>query len=362
MKILFTGPNYAIHLKRWLKYFSETGWQVYWCGYKSDFVEYSKYINKICLIDANSKKISKIIEYRKIIKSLNPDIINFHYIDYNAIASLFSFRIPVVLSGWGTDFLVAPYQSTLFKYFLRFIGNKSALVTSIAEHMTDILTDYVGISRKKILTSSWGCDTKIFYKNNNVSKPSGKIRVINPRGFEPHYNWKTFLNAIPIIISNNKNYEFVFANTGSEEEVAKEMVKNLKIDNYVKFLGRISPQKISEEYNKSHIYVSLSEYDGNNISLNEAMACGIFPVCSNTPATKQWITHSENGIILNDNYSATELADILSNYHNYNELIKKSKEVNFKIVAEKADMYKNLYYIESQYKKIIEKNIFNSPN
>lgn len=355
MKILFLGPSNSIHLKRWVKFFSENGWDVYYCGFKSEFNEYEKFLKDKYIINPNLKKIIKLFEYRKILKISKPDIINFHYIDYWAVASLFSYDIPVVLSGWGDDFLLDPYKTKIFRKFLKIICNKATLVTSIAEHMSDVLTDYVGVKKKKILTSSWGCDTSIFYQNNEIKKNDNVIRIIHPRGFVPVYNWKTVIRAIPLLLNkSNKKYEYIFTNVGPEESQAKELVKNMNIGHIVKFLGFVEPKELAQEFNKSHIYVSMAISDGNNISLNEAMACGAFPICSDTPATKQWIKNNYNGYILKDNYSASELADLIIKYSNEIDFVTKVKEINFSIVKEKADFKTNLLKIENKFKEIIK--------
>ncbi len=353
-KIVFIGPSEAIYFKRWIKYFAEKEWFVYYIGFHNNLEDYEKYLEQKYIIPPATSKFTKIIYFKRIIKKIKPHIVNFHYIDYKILFSLFIPNIPVIFSCYGYDVFKAPRLSKLFKYVFKYIGNYRAnLILSIAEHMTTELIEFIGIKNDKIYTSSWGCDTKVFYRNENIVRSKDKIRIICPRGFEPHYNWRTIINAIKIIINKKNNYEFIFTNSGSEEEEAKKMVNDLNINKFVKFLGKLSAEQMAIEYNESHIYISLSLIDGNNISLNEAMACGCLPICSNTPATKQWITNNYNGYILNDNLSSTELAERILSVDYFSEKIQNMLKLNYEIVSQKADFYKNLNKIEDKLKEVI---------
>ena len=48
---------------------------------------------------------------------------------------------------------------------------------------------------------------------------------------------------------------------------------------------------------QADLFISTSPSDGNNISLNEAMACGVFPIVTDIAANRAWITHGENGLL-----------------------------------------------------------------
>ena len=49
------------------------------------------------------------------------------------------------------------------------------------------------------------------------------------------------------------------------------------------------------------IYVSTSPHDGTSVSLLEAMACGAFPIVTDIPANREWITQGETGFLIPSN-------------------------------------------------------------
>jgi glycosyltransferase involved in cell wall biosynthesis len=235
---------------------------------------------------------------------------------------------------------------------LKQLGKKCNLIISIAQNMTSVFTDLLGIPNNKIFTSFWGYDSKIFFKTD-VINDNNIIKVINPRGFESVYNWKTLVESIPIIIKTNPNYKFIFTNGGTEKNCAIRLINKYKINKYVEIYERLSPEKLAAEYNKSHIFVSLSLSDGNLISLNEAMACGLFPICSNTTASRQWIVDNKNGYLLKNNYDAKELAKKILSFNKEGEFEKFAIEYNCKLVSRTADFYDKMKIIEEQIKQIL---------
>ena len=62
------------------------------------------------------------------------------------------------------------------------------------------------------------------------------------------------------------------------------------------------------------IYVSTSLYDGTSVSLLEAMGSGAFPVVTDIPANREWITNGENGFLVpvdEEKYLANRIIDAI---------------------------------------------------
>jgi len=216
--------------------------------------------------------------------------------------------------------------------------------------MTRKMVEFLKIPPEKIITMPWGCNTDIF--NNAGIKKNKILRVITTRRLEDIYNWKLFLEAIPYVLEKNKDIQFVHVGGGSRTGAAHELIDKLGIKENVKLLGEMTSENVAEELKKSHVFLTLSFTDGNNISLNEAMACGCFPICGNIPATIQWIRNNENGIIL-ENFEPETLAEHILNVKYESEFVQNSIKNNFAIVKDRCDFKKNLLKMMDMYKKII---------
>lgn len=59
--------------------------------------------------------------------------------------------------------------------------------------------------------------------------------------------------------------------------------------------------EILPELVKHHVFILLSDYEGISISLMEAMACGLVPICTRTKSgATEIIKHNENGLLVNN--------------------------------------------------------------
>ena len=86
---------------------------------------------------------------------------------------------------------------------------------------------------------------------------------------------------------------------------------------------------------QADIYVSTSLYDGTSVSLLEAMGSGAFPIVTDIPANREWITTGQNGFLVpvdEEKCLANRIIDAIRNQ----ALLEKSRIKNLSIVEEKA--------------------------
>jgi L-malate glycosyltransferase len=95
--------------------------------------------------------------------------------------------------------------------------------------------------------------------------------------------------------------------------------------------------------------------DGNNISLNEAMACGCFSIVTEIPANKQWVKESVNGFFVPVNNPEILARKIINAYEMYDQLSTSSDLFNTQIIAEKGIWNVNMAEVEKKYLSLIKK-------
>ena len=99
------------------------------------------------------------------------------------------------------------------------------------------------------------------------------------------------------------------------------------------------------------VFCTLSYSDGNNISLNEAMACGCFPIASRIPANEEWIIDGENGFLVPvDDPQA--VADAICRALADSELRERAAIINWKIIQERGLWRKSMERMEAVYQKL----------
>ena len=146
--------------------------------------------------------------------------------------------------------------------------------------------------------------------------------IISMRNFEPVYDLKTLVLAMPDILSKHPDVNFVLIGKGSQEKELKDLVKELKIESSVYFPGFISNPDLPQFLNNSDIYISTSLSDaGIAASTAEAMACGVPVVVTDTGENCEWIKNGETGYLVPPS-DPLKLAEAIQN------MILRPKEIN----------------------------------
>ncbi len=243
---------------------------------------------------ARANYILSVFRVKRVIHEINPDILHSHYAtSYGLLGALSRFH-PFVCTAWGTDVLVSPKSSLLYKHIVKTALSSADLVTSMAEHMTEEIFK-LSIAPEKVITLPFGIDDGLFNPRSENEVESGENLIVSTRNLEAIYNVQLLLKAMPFVLLEVPDARCMIVGNGSLRHQLELLADDLKISKNVEFLGTIPQQEISGILKKAGVFVSTSLSDGNNISLNEAMACGCYPVVTDIAANREWVTDGFNG-------------------------------------------------------------------
>ena len=355
MKICYLADGGSVHTLRWCMHFRDLGHEIHLITLKNTHIEgiHIHYIDAgtINSTGGNWKIIFKYRKVKAIIKKIKPDILHSHYAtSYGFLGALSGFH-PFVVTALGTDVLISPFQSVLYKILIKFTLKKADWITSMAEHMTEKIIS-LGIKKDKISVVIFGIDEKIFNNTNRIIS-TDKFILTSTRNFEPIYNIQLLLNAIKLLDDKIPNLQVNLIGDGSLRNELEKLVSEYNISDKVNFMGKVKQSIISDELKHSHLFVTVSLSDGNNISLNEAMACGTFSIASNIPANKQWISEGLNGFLVPTDKPEILADKILFVFNNYSKLEKPCIEYNNNIIQEKALWNNNMKQVFEKYEFLI---------
>ncbi len=351
IKICYLADAGSIHTQRWCRHFSMLGFEIHLITFRNFEIEGTT----VHFIDAgtigvsggNWKVLKKVPAIRKILKKIKPDILHAHYATSYGLAGALAGFHPYVITALGTDVLISPFESKLYRMAVKFALRKADWITAMADHMRDTIIS-LGIKPEKISTVVFGIDPEIFNTlHRNIDK--GKYIITSTRNFEKVYNISDLIDAFAIV---KKEIPVAFLNligSGSLENEVKAKVDECKLEDSVKFFGRISQTEIAETLRKTNVFVSVSSSDGNNISLNEAMACGCFSVVTDIPANQQWISEGINGYFVPVNNSVQLAAKLIYTFENYELHLQKCSDYNAEIIKEKGIWNENMKIVEKKY-------------
>jgi len=276
----------------------------------------------------------------------------------------------ILLTLWGGGWATMSYLSGMRPYAV-FVGGGDILrvagvnkwVSAFALRRASIVFAngrYFGekarqfAPRAKIFPLYYGVDTQRF---SPADSPSSPLRIICTRGFSSPYNNAYLIEALALLPRDLPEYRVTFTSAGELLKQAQSLADRILPDwlrRRVEFLNGVTDDMMVACLKNSHIYVSLSRYDGTSISLLEALSCGLFPVLSDIPQNREWIEPSlYNGLLVSLNHPQ-KLADALALALSDDESRTRARTINRRMILDRADGRKNMTVLAYELEKIVE--------
>ena len=193
--------------------------------------------------------------------------------------------------------ILAPFLSFIERIYLK----KCTHIIAVSHWMKNILVQNYGINEKLIEVIPNGVNPNLFDQNNHTNLLSDiKDPIILFTGrFTSTKGINYIIEAIPKVLSKEKNVHFVFVGGGNPEPYLKQ-IKELGISskNYT-YLGYIEDYRdMAAIYSKASVYLAPSLYENLPIRILEAMSAGTPIIASNICAIPEAIEDGINGLLI----------------------------------------------------------------
>ncbi len=354
MRICLLADGESIHTVRWCQQFHEFGHEVHLITFKNVIIPniIVHYIDgvDIDVSGGNWKVVLKYLKVKQIIKTINPQVLHALYAtSYGLLGALSEFH-PYIVTPLGSDVLISPKKSSIYRFILKFVFKSADIITSMAPHMKESMLE-LGSNKEKIKDIMFGINTDIFNKNNRSLSTTDFV-ICSTRNFEPVYNIPHFLRSIALIKGKIPHLKVNIIGDGSLKESLIQLTRELQIDDVVCFYGKVPQSEVVSILSHSNVFVTVSLSDGNSLSLIEAMACGAYPVATDILANRQWITDNVNGrfVAIDD---VNGLADcLLDIYKNYSSIIDKAVLESDRLITDKGTWQINMAKMNKIYESL----------
>lgn len=232
------------------------------------------------------------------------------------------------------------------KFSRGWTATKADLVITPSVHLKNVVKNW-GVSENnlKVIYNGTKIQSKITKKENEV------LHFITVGRLAPWKNIDKIIQAMAIL--NEKGFNFIFNIVGSGplNEKLKILVKELKLENKIFFLGQKNTEELNEIYLDSDIYIQASGYEGLPHVILEAINFNLSIISTPIGGTNEILLDGKNGWILKlkdkkapDEFDLQEIIyELVDNKTKSNNLIHNAK----KYLIENFDEDKNLNkYIE----------------
>ena len=232
------------------------------------------------------------------------------------------------------------------KFSRGWTATKADLVITPSVHLKNVVKNW-GVSENnlKVIYNGTNIQSKITKKENEV------LHFITVGRLAPWKNIDKIIQAMAIL--NEKGFNFIFNIVGSGplNEKLKILVKELKLENKIFFLGQKNTEELNKIYLDSDIYIQASGYEGLPHVILEAINFNLSIISTPIGGTNEILLDGKNGWILKlkdkkapDEFDLQEIIyELVDNKTKSNNLIHNAKEY----LIENFDEDKNLNkYIE----------------
>ncbi|MDA9702544.1 glycosyltransferase family 4 protein [Candidatus Pelagibacter sp.] len=331
-------------------------------NYKISVICLNKCYYKKKLIDNNIKvyeiKSSRTLFAMKKIKGLTQRLISNNYKNIfvsniyfsNVLSILFlrSLKMKIILIER------TPYQELNIYYGIIdfFKKNFLKLLISLTFSKADIC-----VSNSKFISQEYNKNYNLKFITIHPPSFSGKIHFKNKKKTNDKIIFgtvcrlskeKNLVKLINNFCAFRNKFIFYIVGDGPERNKLTNLVKRLRLEKEVKFIGKVPPEKISLNLKKIDFYINSSDFEGFPNSVIEALSHNIPVIASQSfGGVNEILVGKKFGYIYNSDY---ELKEIL------NKII--SHKINFKINKNKLLKHLNKFSEGENYKKY--NNLFKS--
>jgi glycosyltransferase involved in cell wall biosynthesis len=358
LHICYVGDARSLHVQRWAQFFVERGHRVSVITDRMEEISGAAVYDigegllpfRLPVVGAVWQIAVKARRIRRLVLQLRPDILHGHYAtNYGFLASLAGFT-PLVQTVHGSDLLVDAQGAWEQRWFVRHALRRATLITAVTRDLMHRVVR-MGIPAERVLIHQYGVDTSVFTRppDPGTRRPG---RVVSTRRFEWKYNVFHLIRALPGVRARVPDVEVVLAGDGPDRQALEALIRELGVEAAVTLAGHVAHEAIPALLQSAAVYVSTAVTEGASLSLLEAMACGVFPVVTDIPGNREWVTDDENGFLVPVN-DVEALADRIATAFEQPALRQAAASRNFDLIRRRGDYRRNMTKMEAVYLDIL---------
>ncbi len=196
-----------------------------------------------------------------------------------------------------------------------------------------------------------GIEVERFYKENINQKEVARLRrklglskkdyvLLFVGRLAEEKNVEFLLNVAEKLVKKNKVYKLLIVGSGPDEEKFANIAKEKGIEDNVIFTGKVPWEEVPYYYHLADLFLSASTTETQGLTIVEAMASGVSPICIKDEAFLSTITDGLNGRIFENEEQLEKIITHLYKYPNTKQKMDRQARI-------KAELCSSKYYAES---------------
>lgn len=352
MRLAFLSIGRHIHTERWIQWFAHQGHDCHLLTVQPGPVA------GVTVHDIRAGLGPKPLRYffslrkvKSLLKEIQPDLLNTHFLTGYGYWGHFSGFQPNILTVWGDDVYVTPFENSLKNKLARLaLGSCRALTGDSADIL--LKSEELGADANRSFRVLWGVDFEKFQPRPEREWRRGKgfaddeILFFSPRSYtQPYYNIDTVIAASAAIKERVPGARFLFSGYEGDPEPFRQKAQAAGIEDVMAMLGRIPHDEFATALNACDVFISVPSVDATAVSLLEAMSCGAGIIISSLPSSTEWIRHDYSGLVVEPR-NAEQLAAAMIRFAEDTEFRRLAGERALANARKYAGFESNMVFVE----------------
>ncbi len=115
------------------------------------------------------------------------------------------------------------------------------------------------------------------------------------------------LDVMKELVPKYANLKLLIVGDGPDSDEYKKLIKKYKIENNVIMTGKVEWEKVPYYYHLSDVFLTASHTETQGLTVIEAMASEVVPICINDESFQNTVVDGLNGRIFNDKRECVEI-------------------------------------------------------
>ena len=305
MRLAFLSIGRHIHTERWIRWFAQRGHDCHLLTVQPGPVE-GVTVHDI-RAGVGPKPLRYLFSLRKvksILADLQPDLLNTHFLTGYGYWGHFSGVHPNVLTVWGDDVYVTPFENALKNWLARnALGSCDALTGDSADILEVSAT--LGADPASSFRVLWGVDFEVFKPGaelewrRKLGFADEDIVYFSPRSYtQPYYNIDVVINAAARVKSQEPRARFLFSGYEGDPAPFRAKAAAAGIEDVMAMVGRLAHDEFAVALRASDVFISVPSVDATAVSLLEAMSSAAGVIISSLPSSLEWIDDEVSGLVV----------------------------------------------------------------
>ncbi len=349
IKVCIFADERSIHTRRWVEGLRLIGLEV-------DLITLIKERdNDIGAIPLGSESkvsyITKIGKLRSIVGELRPDIFHSHHASSYGFIASFVKHPRKILSVWGYDVIAFPLKNRLYQAIVKRALSHAHYITVTSRYLKETVLKLDG-KLNNIEVIPFGVDLEQFrYVERS---PGDRIIIGIAKSLMPKYGIDILIRAFYMLRLKYPNLRLKIAGKGDYGPEYKKLAEDLKLSDFVEFVGFINHRELLSFFNEINIFAMPSIVDDESfgVAALEASSTGLPVVASRVGGVPEVINDNITGFLI-ERKDVDGLAQALEKLILNPQLRVDMGKAGRKFVEENYDWNANLVSMKKLYEKIL---------